>query len=235
MEGLLYPASRIRSRGFTLVELSIVLVIVGLITAAVVGGRSLLHTAKLRGLIKEIEIIAVAYNTFQDKYAAIPGDFRDAESQWGASITDNGDGDGIIEHMSGGEYMLAWQHLSLADMIPADLTGDGSGGAVVGYNQFASQVFDNAGWQFESWTGGALPSYPTNYLFFGVSNGSFLDETILSAAQIFTVDDKIDDGKAYTGRIRADGGCLSGTSYDLANDTGTCWLFFWPEDEQVIQ
>lgn len=100
-------------RGFSLVELSIVLVILGLLTGGILAGQSLIRAAELRSVITTTDRYQAAVYSFRDKYFALPGDMRNATSFWGdqatgpsacadAGITDgtpgtcNGNGDGLI-------------------------------------------------------------------------------------------------------------------------------------------
>ena len=85
--------------GFTLVELSIVLVIIGLIIGGVMTGQDLIKSAQIRQQISQFEQIETAINTFKTKYNCLPGDCANATdyftTQSGLTVY-NGDGDGII-------------------------------------------------------------------------------------------------------------------------------------------
>src|SRR4051812_29331815 len=97
------PARRDRNiQGFTLVELSIVLVIIGLIVGAILVGRDLIHASELRSQISQIEKFDTAVHAFQLKYGGIPGDLPAASaSAFGfaarSGAVGHGDGNGIIE------------------------------------------------------------------------------------------------------------------------------------------
>lgn len=65
-----------RKQGFTLVEISIVLVIIGLIVGGILTGRDLIRASQLRGLISEVEQFQTAANTFRIKYNQLPGDMH---------------------------------------------------------------------------------------------------------------------------------------------------------------
>lgn len=80
--------------GFTLIELSIVLVIIGLVVGSILFGRDLIRTAELRRDITQIEKINVSVNTFKSKYNCLPGDCPNASDFF--ANQDNGNGDGHI-------------------------------------------------------------------------------------------------------------------------------------------
>jgi len=94
----------IKRGGFTLIELSIVLVIIGLLVSGVLVGRDLIAAAELRSQISQIEGYNTAVRTFQLKYGGLPGDLSaDKVDAFGFTATPyrngtkgEGDGDGII-------------------------------------------------------------------------------------------------------------------------------------------
>jgi prepilin-type N-terminal cleavage/methylation domain-containing protein len=125
-------------KAFSLVELSIVLIIIGLLVAAVTTGSTLIKQAKLRTIINDIENYKTAYNTFWLTYEAIPGDMPNAYEYFGTAcgadaiggsginpvITDNCNGDGDLQLTQWYlEVIKFWQHLSLAELIKGSYTG----------------------------------------------------------------------------------------------------------------
>src|ERR1700735_2969244 len=89
-------------RGFTLIELSIVLVIIGLIVGGVLVGQDLIRAADVRAQISQIEKYQTAVNTFRGKYGYLPGDIKDPDaSSFGfqprGPYAGEGDGNGILE------------------------------------------------------------------------------------------------------------------------------------------
>src|ERR1700756_2788750 len=92
--------------GFTLIEMSIVLVIIGLIIGGILTGQDLINAAAIRAQISQIEKYNTAVNTFYGKYGYLPGDIPDPQaSSFGFSprgtLTGQGDGNGIIEGNTG--------------------------------------------------------------------------------------------------------------------------------------
>ena len=75
--------SQKKANGFTLLELSIVIVIIGLIVAGISAGQSLVRQAQIRGLTNEVAQMEVAFNSFRLQYDAIPGDMANAGDYWG--------------------------------------------------------------------------------------------------------------------------------------------------------
>ena len=69
--------------GFTLLELSIVLVIIGLLAGGILVGRDLIHAAELRSVVSDVDKFTAAANTFRLKYNCIPGDCTNATDYWG--------------------------------------------------------------------------------------------------------------------------------------------------------
>ena len=122
---------------FTLIELSIVLVIIGLIVGGVLVGQDLIRSAEIRSTLTQIERYNTAANTFIGKYGCLPGDCANATTFWGlsnqcsinnnpfGSNTCNGDGNGQISSAFTGsgnsiahsETILFWQQLGLAGLI----------------------------------------------------------------------------------------------------------------------
>lgn len=107
--------------GFTLIELSIVLVIIGLIVGGVLVGRDLISAAGVRAQISQIESYQTSVNTFRGKYQFLPGDMPTADaSKFGLSLDTNGnggDGNFIIGNSLVGESNLFWMQLGDAKLI----------------------------------------------------------------------------------------------------------------------
>src|SRR5262245_10294577 len=87
------------NQGFTLIEIAIVLVIIGLLLRGVLKGQELITGARVRNLIGEQDGSNAAFFGFQDRYRALPGDYAQADVNisCGASARAKGNGNGRIE------------------------------------------------------------------------------------------------------------------------------------------
>jgi len=138
-----------QQRAFSLIELSIVLVILGLLTGGILAGQSLIRAAELRSVSTDINRYSTAVTTFRDKYFAIPGDMTNATAFWGFAAgtngadatctnasqtgagTCNGNGNGRIG-WSGAtteypERFHFWKQLANAGLIEGSFTGAAGG------------------------------------------------------------------------------------------------------------
>src|SRR5690606_5447486 len=86
-------------RGFTLVELAIVLVIIGLIIGGVLVGQDLIRSAQIRAQISQLDRFNVAVGAFRAKYNCIPGDCARVSTWLSGGVS--GDGNGVITDVNG--------------------------------------------------------------------------------------------------------------------------------------
>ncbi len=119
----MWKQSKSHQSGFTLVELAIVLVIIGLILAAVLKGQEMIQNAKVKNVVNDLKSVSVAYYAYQDRYKAIPGDDANAASHFTGG--DGGDGDGAITGLYTAKAVPAvaaesnnfWQHTRMAGFM----------------------------------------------------------------------------------------------------------------------
>lgn len=217
-------------RGFSLVELSIVLVILGLLTGGILAGQSLIRASELRSLNADIQRYMAASNTFRDKYFALPGDMTNATRFWGrlngnadcvsthggAVATPgacDGNGDGRISMAAAasqaGEGWGFWQQLAHAGLIEGNYTGlAGSSAAypgrhaILGINAPRAKL-SNVGFSIEYASGGSYGIANTNYLYIGVPDpaGGPTWNPFLKSEEMWNVDVKTDDGRPGTGKV----------------------------------
>lgn len=124
-------------QGFSLVELSIVLVILGLLTGGILSGQSLIRAAELRTVSTDFNKYLTAAHTFRDKYRALPGDMPNAVKFWGAQAGDTTDG---TDATCAG--------LTFANPATGTATCNGNGNGQISNNTMHSST--NPGWS-EVW------------------------------------------------------------------------------------
>ncbi|MFM9889335.1 MAG: type II secretion system protein [Rickettsiales bacterium] len=226
---MLPPPPHNLNRGFSLVELSIVLVILGLLTGGILAGQSLIRAAELRAVSTEYSKYVTALGTFRDKYFAMPGDMSNATKFWltattcpGTSAspstgtaTCDGDGDGALapNTANSNELFRAWQHLANAGLIEGNYTGvanstTASNSDILFGTNIPKSKMSNSGWML--YTFGDVPASSTIYfegsygsiLFFGASNPTCCPTSAnLKPEEMWNVDTKLDDGKPGTGKV----------------------------------
>jgi len=106
-----------KRKAFTLVELSIVLIVIGLLTGAILKGQEIIRNAKLKRIISDFSNVSTAIYTYEDRYDQLPGD--DATSVIAASMNSGGNEDGVI---SSTESLMVLKHLRKAGILSGDAT-----------------------------------------------------------------------------------------------------------------
>ena len=197
------------NQGFTLVELAIVLVIIGLIIGGVLVGQDMIRSAEIRSTIGQYEKYNTAINTFRDKYRGIPGDLVNATNfGFTASVAGKRNGNGLLEDCSttmllGCETALFWE-----DLAKAQLIGDNvDAGAAATAQSPASSTPSNYLPAAKIGNGNLWQVYNSNgrnwYYLSAVSGTAVGTTTSNSVSPIvaFNIDSKVDDGIPNTGLV----------------------------------
>lgn len=214
---------------FSLVELSIVLVILGLLVGGILAGQSLIHASELRAVGTEYQRYSTAVSAFRDKYFALPGDMANATSFWGAAAacpgtnsqpsttatTCNGDGNSQLSTAPGAglgnEEFRFWQQLANAGLITGVYAGvEGTGGvghSVIGFNVPASK-YPQGGWSVTNWATSSSGSWfwanYGNHFNFGAAASTIYrtENPLFNPDDAWNIDTKLDDGMPATGKFR---------------------------------
>lgn len=188
-----------RPTGFTLVEITIVLVIISLLVGGVLVGIEMINQAKIKSVVNELSRATAAYLSYQDRYRAIPGDDPNAATRWASWGTPAGNGNGFVGGAYGSntptdESRKYWWHLRAAGFVPGPTQNPG-----------ADTQPNNA-------VGGII-GVQTNGL--GLQ-GLIFCSSVVPDKVAAAVDRQIDDQKSNDGKVRA----FAHTSSDLREALG---------------
>lgn len=250
--------------GFTLVEISIVLAIIGLLVGGIMAGQSLTRSAQVRSVATDIGTYTTAFNQFMTEFSALPGDMVNATTYWGSAngngttaacysasktteATCNGNGNSVIyvtnpatAALDSTEQFLAWQHLANAGLIGGRYTGvtnvAGGYGIVAGQNTPASKL-PNGAWMLFTSNACAdagnvdyfVGCYKTALHFGGQNNNYHPGTGIITPAEAYSIDRKLDDGQPGNGNLR------TWKSYTNCADSATAYNLDYASDGCVLQ
>ncbi|MBS3965202.1 MAG: prepilin-type N-terminal cleavage/methylation domain-containing protein [Methylomonas sp.] len=196
-----------RQQGFTLIEIAIVLVIIGLLLGGVFKGQELIENSKAKNAANDMNAIIAAYNGYIDRYKRLPGDdgplatLTARGGNW-TQVTLFGNNNGAIASTAfetftagAGEGPAFWQHLKAANFITGNV-------ADIGINALPRNAF------------GGLTGITSANVMPAAATGLLGNKVCLSQVpgkQALAMDNQLDDGRPNSGTLRATQG-VAGTN-----------------------
>ena len=221
-------------RGFTLLEIVIVLLIVGFLLAGVLKGQEMITSAKVKRLAGQLDEIRAAFLGFEDRYKALPGDYADANSTLncgGTCLFGNGDSrirdnetplNGSQVH----EDLLVWTHLASSGFLKGDYRMAAGESQATDTNSpknpyqiYLQIVFDGR---------------------YGISDSGKLRHNLKTGGQIPVgvlqeLDRKVDDGKPYKGAVQFSTYQGNSGSSPIEGGASACTTALDPEADWNLQ
>ncbi|MGK2953651.1 MAG: prepilin-type N-terminal cleavage/methylation domain-containing protein [Thiobacillus sp.] len=190
-----------RQSGFTLIEIAIVLVIIGLLLGGILKGQELINSARVKNLATDFRNVPLFIYGYQDKFRALPGDDpaakahlgNDAEQAVGTSGSGTIEGAWDDDKNDETESYLFWQHIRLAGLAPGSTNTEAADYAPV--NAVGGRV-------------GIQSAAP----FTGINGTYFICSTGILGKYAKQLDIQLDDGNTATGSM------MTGTPADPAGD-----------------
>jgi len=197
-----------KQSGFTLIEIAIVLVIIGLLLGGVLKGQEMITNGKIKRAVNDFNGISAAYYSYLDRYSAFPGDDPNALARWAAPAADGG-GNGLLDTGTcmtvgaGLEMDQFWMHLRFSGLVT---------GATTDPEGYARPLASAGG---NLCVGDAEFTLTGTVACMGPMDGK------LSGI----IDTQLDDGDATTGAMRGDTVMGSGAAaaYAIGTDTFICF------------
>lgn len=233
-------------RGFTLIEMSIVLVIIGLIIGGILKGQEIIESSRQKNVITQLDSVKSAVNTFADKFNSLPGDYLLATTRVNSTLT-NGDASGIIgathaavanlatETGVAGENLHFWNHLAAAELV----SGTTVGGTATGFgdgNALPAVAVPGAGMTVAFGTHDVGANDRQTHwvrIHKGVDGATdTAADGAFSGKRMFEIDLKVDDGRGHDGTVRVLGATantcvLNATGiYESLDNTVECSPYF---------
>jgi prepilin-type N-terminal cleavage/methylation domain-containing protein len=178
-----------RQSGFTLIEIAIVLVIIGLLLGGILKGQELINSARVKNLAADFRNVPLYIYGYQDKFRALPGDDKAADAHVGTDSVKakNGDGNGVIGGAwdstgEGHEAVRFWQHVRLAGLAP-------------GPTSLAAEDF-----QPRNAVGGII-GIQSEAPFEGINGTYFVCSGSIAGKFAKQLDTQLDDGNTATGSL----------------------------------
>ncbi len=227
-----------RQSGFTLIEIAIVLVIIGLLLGGVLKGQALINTARVRALNNNVDGITSAWFSFSDRYRAFPGDYAQASVNLpGITASGDGNGNGLVD--TGTERVMVWSDLQAAGYITGNYPNNGKTIPADDYSCPTTTCPDNGFGQGMVISYGALQHSAKITTPPAAKAHELISGRAIPSSVLAELDRKIDDGTPIAGSMQLGAAgtgwgsteipaCLdsTGNNYNMKSPSDNCAAVF---------
>lgn len=203
------PSNKQSLPGFTLIELSIVMIIVGIIMAGVFKGQDLIESARLQSTLSEMNRIKMIALQYREQFGAWPGNDKNASNRLEGAVSGNGKGLILAEE---GENV--WKHLAAAQLLDNEEAPTAKVGGIF------------------SIKGNPTETHKGNWIILSGEEGTL--NPSLTPKQAMTLKSKMDEVDPNKGKLRVingqgieETGCVNGSTYNLKNDAAACVVMMY--------
>lgn len=210
LKQLATPSNKQSLPGFTLIELSIVMIIVGIIMAGVFKGQDLIESARLQSTLSEMNRIKMTALQYREQFGAWPGNDKNATTRFGDGAP-SGNGKGLI---LAEEAKNVWKHLSAAQFLDNEEAPSAKAGG------------------FFSIMGNPTETQKGNWIILSGEEGTL--KPALTPKQAMTLKSKMDEADPIKGKLQVingqgvvENGCVNGSTYNLANNSAACVVMMY--------
>ena len=216
--------------GFSLVEATIALIVMGIVLGGVLKGRELIQQARMNVVMRNVDMYRMAFHLFQETYGALPGDFHLASEQIAPHLR-NGNNDGMISGQSlnpQGEAAQAWSHLAAAGLIADVGTLPQFGPARRGQGVPLEKIGGVMTVQYSP-----HPDMSGHWLVLAQEQGTEATGGVMTPQQAQAICQKMDSRNPLSGRVQARSGqqnhqsaCITNGHFNLKEKGPVCVLYF---------
>ena len=218
--------------GFSLIEISLALLLIGMLISAVLKSAPLIEAVQLRAVVKNVDSYRMATQLFVEKYGHLPGDYPKASQTLGPHAQ-NGNGNGRVEGAGldpHGEAFWFWQHLSSAGLIPHP--GTLMPGEIPAFGHGLPKAKIGGGFTVVE-NPPSVPAMPGLWILLGEQNGVLNNRASLTPSQARQILDLCGEADPLHGSLRVMEGmdappqsCLHHGHINLQEKAATCIMYF---------
>jgi prepilin-type N-terminal cleavage/methylation domain-containing protein len=223
--------------GFTLIELSIVLVIIGLLVGGILVGRDLIKAAEIRSQISQFQQIETAHNTFKQKYNCMAGDCPQTSALFPQITGLDGNGNGQVECWYGGATVDECRSYFYSFVLAGLMAGSQTYIDSYAKEYYKGKMRDNST-IYVNYTDiyERMSNQSAVFVHLIITNSPAANGAVITSEDAYQIDVKIDDGKAGSGKVYGINGgknppttylpCIASGEYDLTKKGINCEIMY---------